>query len=153
MALADWTATAGDSVQSGDAMEVPVTFVNKVTAAKMVQAFRYDGTQASLEAAVRQAIKDRQSTGRLPSVPPGTVLDLTAPPVVPPPVPTADQQLAIDFAAAWRTLKLLEEADRRKWGSAAQQSAVTAQLATALANAQALYAQKPSVTIPIMGTV
>lgn len=153
MALADWTATAGESVQCGDAMECAVTFVNKVTGAKTVQSFRYDGTQANLEAIVRQAIKDRQSTGKLPSVAPGTVLDLTPPAVVPPPTPTADQQLAIDFTAAWRTLRLLEEADRRKWGSAAQQSGVTSQLATALSNAQALYQQKPSVCIPIMETV
>jgi hypothetical protein len=152
MALADWTATAGDSVQAGDTLEVPVTFANKTTGDKVVQSFRYV-TQSDLEESVRQAIKDRQSTGKLTPVPPGTSLSLVAPAVVPPPAPTVDEQLATDFASAWRTVKLLEEADRRKWGSAAQQSAVTAQLATALLNAQSLYTQKPAVCVPLMRAV
>jgi hypothetical protein len=139
-------------VQCGNVMECPVTFVNAVSGSKIVQSFAYDGTRANLESIVQQAIKDRQNTGTLSSVPAGTVLSLT-PVTQPAPVLTADQQLAVDFAAAWRTYQLLKTADALKWGNASQQSAVTSQLATALSNAQTLYAQKPSVCIPLMGAI
>lgn len=145
-----WTCTTGESCQSGSQVATVVYLDNGVE--RFMERFVTDGSARALKQAVRAWIAARdETTDALKCVPPGVSVTLEPDPAPIQPAPTADVVLARDFAEVWRRVVCLEEADRRKWGSVAQQTAVTNQLLTARTDAATLYAQKPSVCIPLMG--
>lgn len=144
-----WTVTVIDHVQRGDLWESRIRLQEDANP-PFVQCFQHDGSPRGLRSAVMAYLtrKDGQKVAPLPA--PGTTVNIDPDPAPTPTQPTADEQLAIDFAAAWRNVLVLEEADARQWGTAAQRTAVTNQLATARGTTASLYQQKPAVCIPIM---
>lgn len=104
-----WSAIARKSpVQNPGDVVTLVSVRNNDTSVVVDREFRYDGTKASLEAAVRSAVtRIDAGTDAVTVVAPGTVLDLSEPAIPPPPTQAELDRRA--YFAAKRKCQTLRE--------------------------------------------